>query len=330
MSKGISVIICCYNSAKLLPQTLKHIAGQIRLEQIKWEVLIIDNNSNDNTVETVKNEISKNNYTFDYRIISELQQGLSHARKAGIQNAQYSYLLFCDDDNWLEQNYLRNAYDIMETNPSIGVLGGKNLATSDVEFPEWFEKVKNNYAVGEQNDKSGDITDRGYVWGAGSVYRREILVAILEKNIHTLLTDRKGTELSSGGDSEMCQWNIILGLKLWYDESLVLHHFITRNRLTKEYYERLILGFDKMSDVLGLYYNYIHNYLNIPSEVKCLKYIIKLIYYKINGNIERISYLSDRLKLYYDARINSKSNIYKVLLIGRKLSNLRRKKFNQK
>ena len=323
--KGISVIICCYNSAKLLPQTLKHIAGQIRLEHIKWEVLIIDNNSSDNTVETVKNEVDKNNYTFDLRIISEPQQGLSYARKAGIKNAQYSYLLFCDDDNWLEQNYLRNAFDIMEANPSIGVLGGKNLATSDVEFPDWFEEVQTNYAVGQQADNSGDITKRGYVWGAGSVYRKNVLQSIIDMRIETLLTDRKGTELSSGGDSEMCQWNIMLGLKLWYDDALVLQHFIPQNRLTKEYYERLLQGFDKMSDVLGTYDSHINNYLNVPSKTKCFKYLLRLVYYNLIGNRNRNSYLLDRMKLYYDANINSKSNIYQVLLIAKKLNRLKSK-----
>jgi len=325
MEKGISVIICCYNSAKLLPQTLKHIAGQIRLEQVKWEVLIIDNNSSDNTVETVKNEVGKNSYTFDFKIISEPKQGLSHARKAGIKNAQYSYLLFCDDDNWLEQNYLRNAFDIMEANPNIGVLGGKNLATSDVEFPDWFEAVKHNYAVGQQADKSGDITKKGYVWGAGSVYRKNVLQSIIDMRIETLLTDRKGTELSSGGDSEMCQWNIMLGLKLWYDDSLVLQHFIPQNRLTKEYYERLLQGFDKMSEILTLYYNYINNYLDVPSETKCLKYILKLFYYNLIGKKDRNKYLFDRLKLYYDAKFNSKTNLFKVLSIAKKLNRIKTK-----
>jgi len=48
---GISVVICCYNSASRLPATLQHIAEQSLDSEILWEIIIVDNASTDNTAE---------------------------------------------------------------------------------------------------------------------------------------------------------------------------------------------------------------------------------------------------------------------------------------
>ena len=49
--KGISIIICCYNSAKRLHETLKHLALQQVSDTIHWEVILVNNNSTDATTQ---------------------------------------------------------------------------------------------------------------------------------------------------------------------------------------------------------------------------------------------------------------------------------------
>ena len=49
MSQGISIIIACYNSEKVISTTLEHLQNQKKYEGINWEVIVIDNNSTDNT-----------------------------------------------------------------------------------------------------------------------------------------------------------------------------------------------------------------------------------------------------------------------------------------
>ena len=100
--KKLSVIICCYNSENRLPETLKHIAKQNIKEGIKWEVVIIDNNSSDNTSNTAKSEWDKHKTNIPLRIITEPKQGLIFAREKGVNEATYDILIFSDDDNWLD------------------------------------------------------------------------------------------------------------------------------------------------------------------------------------------------------------------------------------
>ena len=52
MNKGVSVVIPCYNSSKLLPETIAHLARQNVPEHINWEIIIVDNASTDDTAET--------------------------------------------------------------------------------------------------------------------------------------------------------------------------------------------------------------------------------------------------------------------------------------
>src|SRR4051794_7116729 len=100
--KAISIIICCYNSSKRLPATLKHIAQQKMRSNILWEVIVVDNNSADDTKEVAVREWRKYNLSVPFKVVTEQKQGLIHAREKGYAEAAYQLLLFCDDDNWLD------------------------------------------------------------------------------------------------------------------------------------------------------------------------------------------------------------------------------------
>ncbi|MEJ5265592.1 MAG: glycosyltransferase [Bacteroidales bacterium] len=248
---GFSVIICCYNSEKRLPNTLAHLAKQTFSGE--WELIIVDNNCTDNTVTVAQNEWKKYNHRVALRIISETQPGLSHARRAGILNAKYKYAIFCDDDNWLNENYLKIAYEIMESHPDVGLLGGQSKEVCEIEPPEWFDKVKHNYAIGKQADKSGYLKNRLILWGAGLVIRTHILANIYRNNINHLLEDRKGKKLSSGGDSEISFWFNFANYRLFYEEMLFFYHFIPAERLKYDYYISLIKEFEQANKIIYPY-----------------------------------------------------------------------------
>lgn len=244
MEKGVSVVICCYNSSKLLPETLRHICIQSVPPDIKWEVIIVDNSSTDNTSETAREFLLKYNCPVSYKIIHESIPGLSFARKAGIENAQFEYLIFCDDDNRLNSDYIETAFNIMEKNNNIGICGGKSDAMSDTEFPDWFNKFSQSYSVGKQAVKTGYILEKSdIIWGAGMVVRNTVVRELYSKGFKSLLTDRKQGELTSGGDSELCYAMKIFGVKIYYDENLKLKHYLPDFRLNWKYLKRLHRAF---------------------------------------------------------------------------------------
>jgi glycosyltransferase involved in cell wall biosynthesis len=257
-SRGISVIICCYNSSLRLPETLKHIASQNVQVDLLWEVIIVDNASKDDTATVAAKEWRKYDLPLvEFKIINEQNPGLSFARNRGISESSFEFILFCDDDNWLDQNYLSVAFRLLADKPDIGVLGGQSTALTDGSFPDWFETYKAAYVVGKQNTVSGDISARGYLWGAGMAFRKTYYQRAFSR-VPSLLTDRKGASLVSGGDSEICKRFLLLGLKLHYSEMLEYTHFIPNNRFTINYRDGLLKGFSEAKEILDKYSEMIH------------------------------------------------------------------------
>lgn len=254
---GISVIICSYNGESRLPQSLKYLANQQFTSAVKHELILVNNNSSDNTRIIAETEWQKyqTNWT-SFRIIDEQQPGLSFARQKGIDASEYEYIIFCDDDNWLDKHYVDTAYSIISSHHAIAAVGGQSTATALVLLPLWFENSKANYAVGQQADASGDVTAREYLWGSGIVIRKS-LYQFAYRQFPSLLTGRKGKSLSAGEDAEMCLRFIIMGYKLYYSEALKFQHFISENRLTEEYNKKLQQGFYEAYDVLTLYSGYL-------------------------------------------------------------------------
>jgi cellulose synthase/poly-beta-1,6-N-acetylglucosamine synthase-like glycosyltransferase len=248
---GVSVVVCCHNSAARIGPTLEHLARQ--RPRCAWEVIVVDNGSCDDTVAVAGLTWQEHGSPAPLRVVSEPQLGLTFARACGISEAQHEYVVFCDDDNWLDADYLQQAVEIIDSEPEIGALGGICRAASDAEIPAWFWSYAHEYAVGAQALESGDITSRRLLWGAGMVLRRSAIQHIMAEGVRTLLTDRRGTELTTGGDSEICKWLILAGYRLWYDERLKLTHFIRPDRLTKEHCQRLRAANDAAGGLLKPY-----------------------------------------------------------------------------
>ena len=257
-SIGVSIIVCCYNSEKLLPETIKYIANQKVDSNTPWELIVVNNNSNDNTSEVARIEWSKYNCRAPFKIIDEPKAGLINARNKGIYNAKFEYIIFCDDDNWLQEDYVQISYNIMNNNNMIGVLAGQGRAVANIEIPTWFYSNYSRYACGVLDMESGDVTDkRNWVWGAGMVIRASIYKKIISAGFVSMTTGRKGSDLASGDDVEICCWFKIVGYKLWYDERLKFLHFMSDKRLDKEMAKKQFQAQIKSASVTQIYNTYI-------------------------------------------------------------------------
>jgi len=257
LNDGMSVIVCCYNSAPRLFQTLKYLACQQVDPDLLWEVILVDNASSDNTSAVAEAAWTEYNIEIDFTIVRESRPGLSYARDKGIKTAKFGLVVFCDDDNWLHKDYIRCAYNILSADPTIGALGGRSEAVSETGFPAWFESEKNNYAVGEQAFATGDVTSRMHLWGCGLVIRKQLYIAAFS-HFPSILTGRRANELSSGEDSEICMRFILMGYRLYYSAALKLYHFIPQNRLNERYNRQLIEGFIQAHRLLSIYTRLIH------------------------------------------------------------------------
>ena len=274
MPARISVIICCFNSATRITPTLEHLAKQKNIPLSNWEVILVDNSSTDNTA--VKAQSVWNSFEAEkpsFRIVSELTPGLSAARKKGITASLFEYVLFCDDDNWLDENYLNIALRIMQLNPQIGALGGTGYPVFEGEEPPYFWVNQfHALAVGNQSKIDGDITDeRGVLYGAGMVLNKAAYGELKEKyQFNFILTGRIGNNLVSSEDHELCLALKKIGYRIFYSQSLKFQHYIPKNRTTIDYYKKLFFGFGKSYASLHVYRV---NSKNLHSLKKNYKYI---------------------------------------------------------
>lgn len=237
---GVSVIICCYNSAERLPATLRYIALQKVPSNILWELIIIDNLSSDATNAVAQQEWLRIGSPSQLRIVKECRQGLVYARQKGAEEACYSLLLFCDDDNWLEEHYIDNAFNIMQQYPNVAVLGGRSTAVFESESPYWFSRFEKAYAVGRPMQHTGIANERSYIAGAGMVIRASAFSLLQLSGFQHLLSGRKGNTVLSGEDAEICLVLLLLGFDLYYDDRLYFQHYIPEKRLSWNYCMEMI------------------------------------------------------------------------------------------
>lgn len=252
MSKpGVSIIVCCHNGASRLTETVRHIALQKVPSYIPWEFIFVDNASTDESATIAKSAWESCKVATPARIVHEHQLGLSFARARGFAEAKYEYVIMCDDDNWLMPEYASLAFSVMEENKRIGALGGIGKVVFEIKPARWIEE-SGIFAAGAQWHSSGRVASCR-LYGAGCVVRKSAYEKLKLVGFRSLLTDRKGSDLSSGGDHELCYALSIMGYAIWYDERLKFDHFITRERLTWEYFIRYAHQSTSCFDVLTSY-----------------------------------------------------------------------------
>ncbi|MBU2939563.1 glycosyltransferase [Lacinutrix sp. C3R15] len=239
LKKGVSIVLCTYNGKNRLAKTLGHLAAQ-KLD-VPCEIIFVDNASTDGTKAFADTWWATHGTSkITYLSFEQPIPGKSYAQDLGYEKANYNYLLVCDDDNWLCDTYVQNAFDIMESNSQIGALGGWCDAAFEGEKPDWFATYSKYFAVSKQGVASGDITTKkGCLYGAGMVLNKTHWLELKSLGFVHLLSCRKGTSLSSGGDTEYSYALRLLGYKIWYDERLYFTHYMTAGRMHLDYLSRL-------------------------------------------------------------------------------------------
>lgn len=264
---GVSVILCCYNSGKRLNKTLRALANQKFDAELNVEIIVVDNASTDHTAEYAKSIWESLNTHIQLRNINQPIPGLGNARKIGIAEAKYSYVLFCDDDNMLFPNYINDGYHILNNDDHTGACGGIGLPVFETDKPNWFDEYAESFAVGSQEI----VKENGKqlsLYGAGLMLKKEVINQLDNCGYSQFLKDRTGTKLSSSGDTELTNAIVLLGYDLKYSENLKFFHYLPKERITKNYLEKLFVAFGTDGPLRNLYYAHI-----------CTSFIHKLIKY---------------------------------------------------
>ncbi len=229
----ITVVLCTYNRSETLASALNSAAALTLPESVEWEVLVVDNNSNDKTCEVVTDFCKRHPSRFRY--VFEPQQGKSLALNAGIRHAKGEILAFMDDDVKVEPNWLQNLTAALRNGECAGA-GGRIIPAWTCSPPRWLS-VKSRYAMAPlvAFDLGSDACQlRESPFGTNMAYRKEMF----EKygGFRTDLGPRPGSEYGKSEDTEFGSRLLSAGERLRYEPSAVVYHPVPDNRMEKEYF----------------------------------------------------------------------------------------------
>src|SRR4051794_17455742 len=134
----ISIVISTYNRCGLLEGALRALLSQTPAN-VAYEILVVDNNSTDQTRSLVEGLAKQNPEKLKY--IFEPKQGLSYGRNTGIAAAKAPIIAFTDDDVRVAADWIWRIKSGFEANPDIDFLGGRVVPRWPAEPPPWLTRA---------------------------------------------------------------------------------------------------------------------------------------------------------------------------------------------
>ena len=250
-----TVAICTFNGEKRLPDVL----DKLRLcceytershpgsDKISWEILVIDNNSKDNTAKVVEDYQANWPQAYPIKYCFEPKQGLSFARQLAIKESAGIFVGFLDDDNLPSPNWVTAAYTFGKAHPKAGAYGGKIEGDFEISPPKNFERISRFLAIGG-GKKPICYTSSEYKHsykrvlppGAGLVVRKQAWLESVPEQL--FFQGRVDASLVTAEDIEALLHIRKTGWEIWYNPEMQIHHRIPKNRLEKEYLIKLMRG----------------------------------------------------------------------------------------
>jgi glycosyltransferase involved in cell wall biosynthesis len=243
-----SIIICTYNPDKVIFQRCLKAVASLNTGNFRTEIILVDNNSNISLSEEeyVKSFIRD---APNSRMITVVEQGLSHARVGGILESKGEQIVFFDDDNEPEANYLAELHFLNKNYPTVAAWGP---GTIDIDFisnvDDSLEDIAKQ-AFQDRHEKTILYSNQHswqncYPFGTGLAIRRQYCVGYIEGVIAGIFTlsGRKKNELSSGEDTQMVLYLTSKGAAAGVAPTLSITHMVPAKRTTFEYLKRLTYG----------------------------------------------------------------------------------------
>lgn len=225
----ISIVVCTFNRAPALRKMLDSFFRQNEIEHIRHEVLIIDNNSDDETPFVVQDLVKKGKV----RYFLEPNQGLSFARNRGIAESRGDFISFLDDDVIVQENWLSCLKASFEQTGA-DVIGGRVSLRFEVPPAKWlgvlFRKCLSEVDLGASRKS---LSDGDCLYGANLSFRKDVFTSVGAFDIDA---GRRQYELLSGEETLLLRRVIAERGKVFYDPDVRVEHLIGTERLQWRYF----------------------------------------------------------------------------------------------
>ncbi len=273
----ISAIISTYNRANYLPGLFESILSQT-VNKKEYEIVIVNNNSTDNTEEICKQ------FMVDHPGIScsycvEIRQGLSYGRNRGIKESKGEILTFLDDDAVIAPDFFEKTISFFELKPKVNAIGGKILLHYMDEKPAWYNPFIAPILGYFNPGNKTEIFKRNFFRGSNMSFRKKIFEKLGDFDVRL---GRSGKNLYGSEEKELFYRFKNSGEEMWYVPEAVVYHLVPIERTKDEFVRRQALGIGKSERVRSLAQSKIKFYISSIKELmKWGASILISIYYLI-------------------------------------------------
>lgn len=241
---NVTVAICTYNGALRLGSVLERLSSQVMSMSMTWEIIVVDNNSQDKTVDVVRRYQSAVPFGRKVRYLFESRQGLAFARRRAVRAAKGGLIAFLDDDNLPDSHWVQAVYDFGQRYPKAGAYGSQIVGAYGGKPPKDFERIACFLAVIDRGSQSFryDLLDYWlFPAGAGMVVRREAWLSSVSESPR--LSGVSGQSLTGKGeDIETLSYIRKAGWQIWHNPEMQVEHVISRDRMSSAYLLKLFRG----------------------------------------------------------------------------------------
>lgn len=239
----VTVAICTWNRRSLLEQTLTSME-KLRVGDIQWELIVIDNGSSDDTAGAVRGWMDR--ASLPLRYVLEPKLGLSNARNRALLEARADWVLFADDDVLVDLEWLSAFKAASERYPQAGAIGGRVdpwfVEKPDVEMSQAFPALADGFCAMNFGPEDQVVPAGMFLGGGNFAVRISAADLTFEVNL-----GRRGRDLI-GGEENVFQARLRqAGLDVIWWPAMRLQHYVDPKRMTLSYLRPLYLNLGRDS-----------------------------------------------------------------------------------
>lgn len=222
----LTVIIPTYNRAAIITDSIDSLCKQ-DLNPKEFEILIVDNNSKDETRSVVEKAISDHK-EHTIRYVFEPRQGDFFARNRGAEEAAGKYVVFTDDDALFDTNYLSTILSLFERYLDVGAVGTRIDIKWEGGTPaNWIKPYEHLLGAISHANKGFMITNSGLYINNGSLaIKRDLYIEVGGNNPGQI-----GDYLIGDAEAGLCRKLHNKGIAIAFTDDVAMHHrqFVGKN-----------------------------------------------------------------------------------------------------
>lgn len=233
-----SVLICTYNRADRLIEMLDSLAAMRQSGAHRWELLLVDNNSTDQTRDVIM--ARQATFPVPLRYIFEPRQGKSNALNTGIDASSAHVVVFADDDQRAADDWIDEACAPLVADESLAYTGGPIWPIWDALPPSWLTlaepEMLGPIGMFDYGTEPFIFEERRRSAGGGNMAVRRTLFDRIGGFCAEL--GRTGHSLLGQEQAEFFCRSRAVGARGLYVPAMQMYHHVPSGRLTKDYFRR--------------------------------------------------------------------------------------------